>query len=168
MRVVLSVVLSLVVSVSTVSADDILDVWAAELKKLEAAKQTDIIGVPGYRAAEKIVGQQYGSAERVSVYVDATKVAVGGKVSELSFDRWSASIRLAAVQREDKHLRVLIAVTNAWHKQGIPNPVAKAMEEDDQYVSGEQLELLYRQVLVEQGMNSMHADKPEIWDLLED
>lgn len=166
---VLSVLLLMFVPVSAVSADDTVDARFAELtKRAVAAKSQAIIGVPGYRAAEKIIGK-YGTVDRIAVYVDATKVAVSGMVSEHSFDTWSASIRLAAVQQEDNHLRVLIGIANAWHKKGIPNPVAKAMERmTGTNVSGEQLELLYRQVLLEQGIKSiMHEDNPEIWELLE-
>lgn len=96
------------------------------------------------------------------IYADGVRVAVQGKLAQTESDMFVTSFKLAAVQHESRHRQVLIAVAIRWHANGIQNPVGMKYQSEfaNKPVSDDDLILLYRQVLMEQGL--VESDSSEV------
>jgi len=120
--------------------------------------------VPNQSCTESIFGGT-GDRGKAEAYADAMQLAKPPftDVTERQWNMYIASLKLANVQYETKHRRVLLAVAISWHERGVTNPVGArlcAFEEGMSLVTEEELDKLYLQVLVEQGL--VAGDEPPV------
>lgn len=116
--------------------------------------------------------------ERLAAFVAAMDAASLPKISPNEKKMYLASLRLANVVGLDRqHQRILIAVALRWQAQGMTNPVATAWQNrwkqekytDEQLfvtVTDDELDLLYKQVLIDQGLVKGQVDDKDVYKIL--
>lgn len=116
--------------------------------------------------------------ERLAAFVAAMDATDLPKISPNEKRMYLASLRLAnVVGLDNQHQRILIAVALRWQAQGMTNPVATAWQNrwkqekytDEQLfvtITDDELDLLYKQVLIDQGFIEGQVDDKDVYKIL--
>lgn len=116
--------------------------------------------------------------ERLAAFVAAMDATDLPKISPNEKRMYLASLRLAnVVGLDNQHQRILIAVALRWQAQGMTNPIATAWQNrwkhekytDEQLfvtVTDDELNLLYKQVLIDQGLVKGRVDNKDVYKIL--
>jgi hypothetical protein len=122
---------------------------------------------------------RYNKPECLGAFVSAMEATDLPKISPNEKKMYLASLKLADVLYLDSsHQRILIAVALRWQVQGMTNPIATAWKtrwkRETKYteeqlfvtVTDDELDLLYKQVLIDQGFVSGTVDNKDVYKIL--
>lgn len=121
---------------------------------------------------------RYNKPECLGAFVSAMEATDLPKISPNEKKMYLASLKLADVLYLDSsHQRILIAVALRWQVQGMTNPIATAWKirwkrekftEEQLFVTvtDDELDLLYKQVLIDQGLVSGTLDNKAVYKIL--
>jgi len=119
----------------------------------------------------------FNKPERLAAFVAAMEATDLPKVSPREKEVYLASLRLADTMNRNQHQKILIAVALRWQSQGMTNPIATAWYNrwsPDEYtdeqlfvpVLDKELDLLYKQVLIDQGFVAGQVDNRDVYKIL--